>query len=180
MVNRDATKRTHSTSSLHIRVFPTSTPSRIGNSTGGGDKSGTGRSAVKVGFSVSRALYRYQLILEAALQKYEVSAREVTNDWLLSLSASVGRPVNTSLYSLLIPFDNIGKVGYSHHFGTVKAGCENRIVNLMETNFRAAGELGQLAWPLGIVQRLGLSRDATEFDGLVVNLADKRIKVLSR
>lgn len=104
----------------------------------------------------------------------------MTNDWLLSLSASIGRPVNTSLYALLIPFDNIGKVGYSHNFGTVNAGRENRMVDLMETNFKAAGDLGQLAWPLGIVQRLGLSRDATEFDKMVVKLANKRVKVISR
>lgn len=113
-----------------------------------------------------------------ALEHYEASAREVTSDWLASLSATTGKPVNTSLYSLLIPFDNIGKVGYSHNFGTVKAGCENRLVGLMETNFKAAGRLGQLAWPLGIAQRLGLSRDVKEFDNLIESLADERIEVL--
>ncbi|KAH8898737.1 cytochrome P450 [Thozetella sp. PMI_491] len=111
-----------------------------------------------------------------AQERYESAAREVTQDWLSAIAAAGGRPINTSLYSLLIPFDNIGKVGYSEDFGTIKAGVENRMINLMETNFKAAGELGQLAWPLGVVQRLGLSKDGADFDKLVVKLADKRVR----
>lgn len=62
-------------------------------------------------------------------------------------------------------------------FGTVKAGVENRLVHLMETNFKACAQLGLLAWPLDTLPRLGAIQNANDFDEMVAILAGKRMKV---
>lgn len=87
-----------------------------------------------------------------------------------------GLPVNTSLYSLLIPFDNIGKVGYSHDFGLVKAGKENHYLALLESVFGMAGKMGQSTWPLAIANALRLNKEQREADVLGAQMLDERIK----
>lgn len=99
------------------------------------------------------------------------------HDWLNKLSSLEGKPVNTSLFSLLIPFDNIGKVGYSYEFGLITKGQENRYLECLESVFGAGGQLGQADWPMGIAKALDLSKEQIEADKLGIQLVDDRIQV---
>jgi len=106
-----------------------------------------------------------------------MSTREVTHSWLDKIASMKGQPINTSLFSLLIPFDNMGRMGYSTDFHTVKEGKEDRMLHLIEVTFGAIGKLGQLSWPIAIVKGLNLSPDQTQFESLACDLLDKREKV---
>ncbi len=106
-----------------------------------------------------------------------MGAQETTQDWLDKLVSLKGEPVDTSLYSLLIPFDNMGKAGYSTDFGTVKAGKEDRMIHLIEVMFASIGALGQLTWPIAVAQALNLTPEQDEFDQLATKLAEERIRV---
>ncbi|KAH8799714.1 cytochrome P450 [Xylogone sp. PMI_703] len=111
-----------------------------------------------------------------ALEKYEAYTREVAHTWLNKVASLEGQPINTSLYSLLIPFDNMGKMGYSTDFGTVKVGKEDRMLHLIECTFAAFGKLGQLSWPVALAKEFNLSPEQTEFEQLACKLADEREK----
>ncbi|RFU25190.1 hypothetical protein B7463_g11145, partial [Scytalidium lignicola] len=111
-----------------------------------------------------------------ALETYESYTREVTHTWLDKIVTLEGQPIDTSLYSHLIPFDNMGKMGYSTDFGTLKAGKEDRMLHLIECTFSAFGKLGQLSWPVAIAKDLNLSPEQTEFENLACKVADEREK----
>lgn len=115
--------------------------------------------------------------MKTALETYETYTREVSHTWLDKVASLEGQPIDTSLYSLLIPFDNMGKMGYSTDFETVKAGKEDRMLHLIETTFSAFGKLGQLSWPVALAKDLNLSPEQTEFEQLAARLADEREKV---
>ncbi|KAH8883039.1 cytochrome P450 [Thozetella sp. PMI_491] len=125
-----------------------------------------------------RQVWDRALNSKKAQERYEEAAMEVTRDWMdtLSRASQLKQPVNTSHYALLVSFDNIGKAGYSEEFGTVKSGTTPPLFNIMETCFKAAGQLGQLAWPLGILNSLGLDKDSVEFGNHTVRLVDKRLQ----
>jgi len=98
-------------------------------------------------------------------------------EWLEKLQELEGKPVNTTLYSLLIPFENMGRMGFSKTFGAIKAGKENRMLHSMEVTYGSVGKLGQLGWPLMLLQDLGVSGPHTEFESLTIQLADERMAV---
>jgi tryprostatin B 6-hydroxylase len=114
-----------------------------------------------------------------ALQGYDEAMREVLQDWLevLKSASDDGRALNVSLYSMLIPFDSMGKVGFSKDFHGVSQGKENHMLRLLEAVFKAVGYLGEVTWPFGIGKGLGLDRDMVEFEELAVQLTDERDKV---
>lgn len=70
-----------------------------------------------------------------AISGYETTTREVCHIWLKKVSEFKGAPINTSLFSLLVSFDNMGKVDFSLEFGTLEAGKEDLMLNLLETMF---------------------------------------------
>ncbi len=86
-------------------------------------------------------------------------------------------PVDTSLFSLLLTFDHMGKVGFTHEFNSLEAGKENRMLELLETMFGQLGQLGELVWPITIMQDLGVGGDGAEFEALTNKIADEREKV---
>ncbi|KAK4205494.1 putative cytochrome P450 E-class, group I [Triangularia verruculosa] len=112
-----------------------------------------------------------------ALAMYEPKTREVCHTWLEKIASFKGAPVNTSLFSLLIPFDHMGKVGFSHEFRSVEAGEENRMLHLLESLFGQFGRTGELCWPLSIAKDLNLGKEAAEFDQLTMEMADRRAAV---
>ncbi|KAK0641738.1 cytochrome P450 [Cercophora newfieldiana] len=111
-----------------------------------------------------------------ALTVYEQSTREICHTWLSQLAgfSSKGTAVDTSLFSLLITFDHMGKIGFSHDFKTIEAGKENRMLDLLEVMFGQLGQLGELAWPVALMKSLGVGGDAGEFEGLTREMADRR------
>ncbi len=78
---------------------------------------------------------------------------------------------------MLIPFDNMGKMGYSHDFRSVQAGKEDPMLSLMETTFGAIGQLGQITWPIKLAKDFNLSPEQTAFENLAIERADEREKV---
>lgn len=112
-----------------------------------------------------------------ALAGYENTTREVCHRWLRKISEFNGAPINTSLFSLLVSFDNMGKIGFSHEFHTLEAGREDRMLKLLETMFGQLAQLGELVWPVAVMKSLGIGGD--EFDQLAVKMADRRMEVPS-
>ncbi|KAK1757195.1 Tryprostatin B 6-hydroxylase [Echria macrotheca] len=110
----------------------------------------------------------------SSLSSYEPLTREVCHAWLSKLqTASASRDeLDTSLFSLLITFDNMGKIGFGHEFGTVAAGRENRMLRLLEVMFGQVAGLGELAWPIAVMQGFGVGGDAAEFDELARGMAE--------
>lgn len=109
-----------------------------------------------------------------ALAIHEPKTREVCHTWLAKVASFNGKPIDTSLFSLLIPFDHMGKVGFSHQFRSIEAGKEHRMLHLLESMFGKIGQMGELTWLLSIAQNLKLSKTAAEFDQLTMLMADRR------
>lgn len=99
--------------------------------------------------------------------------------WLQKVGAANGQPIDTSLFSLLITFDHMGKIGFSHEFKTIEAGKENRMLHLLEVTFGQVASLGELSWPLAMLKDMGVGGEAAEFDQLTRKMADTREKVTS-
>ena len=78
---------------------------------------------------------------------------------------------------MLIPFDVMGKMGYSVEFGSVKAGKPRRECDLMDTLFGAVANLGMTSWSLALGKDLNLGREGAEFEDLAAKLVDERVKV---
>ncbi|KAM0261045.1 hypothetical protein ACHAQJ_002484 [Trichoderma viride] len=109
-----------------------------------------------------------------ALESYETYAREVVYEWLEKLASLRGQPINTSLYSVLIPFDNMGRMGFSHNFQSVKAGKEDPMLNYLEVTLATIGKLGAIWWPVALINSLGGSSDHVNFMKLSCDMVDKR------
>lgn len=112
-----------------------------------------------------------------ALEKYEEETRAVLRTFLSRLDDLQGTPVNTTLYAKLIPFDNMGRVGYGRDFGTIRDGREDRMLDLIEFTFKLAARLGQTPWPIVLLARLPRTGMAKEFEELGNRLVDERIAV---
>lgn len=98
-------------------------------------------------------------------------------DWLDKIESYGGAPINTSLFAVLIPFDNIGKVAYSTNFGSVRTGRDLPMLSLIETLFKTIGTLGHLDWPLPLTADLGLGKEQIQFEDIAVRMIDERDKV---
>ncbi|KAJ0329441.1 hypothetical protein COL5a_003999 [Colletotrichum fioriniae] len=112
-----------------------------------------------------------------ALERYEEETRTVLRTWLSRLEEVQGKPINASHYAKLIPFDNMGRVGYGRDFGTVRDGREDRMLDLIETTFKLGARLGQTPWPLVFLAKLPRMGMQKEFEDLGVRLVDERIAV---
>ncbi|OHF00837.1 L-ornithine-N5-monooxygenase [Colletotrichum orchidophilum] len=104
-----------------------------------------------------------------ALEKYEEETRIVLRTWLNRLEEVQGKPINASHYAKLIPFDNMGRVGYGRDFGTVRDGREDRMLDLIETTFKLGSRLGQTPWPLVFLAKLPRIGMQKEFEDLGVD-----------
>jgi len=71
----------------------------------------------------------------------------------------------------------MGKVGYSHDFGTILAGKENRMLHMLELLFGQAGQMGELVWPIAFMQSAGVPGASDELDALTEKIAKERIEV---
>ncbi|KUI67260.1 Tryprostatin B 6-hydroxylase [Cytospora mali] len=81
------------------------------------------------------------------------NTRCVESDWLTRVEelAAAGQAVDDSLFSLLISFDNMGRVGFSREFGLVTAGKESHYLELIEWLFGSIAVLGSsFGWPVPI------------------------------
>ncbi|KAL6898691.1 cytochrome P450 [Trichoderma evansii] len=109
-----------------------------------------------------------------SLETYERNAREVVNEWLQKLKSLQGQPINTSLYSTLIPFENMGRMGFSVSFGSVTAGKEDPMLHYLEVVLATLAKLGLIWWPIALVQAIGGSKDHNEFQKLACQMVDRR------
>ncbi|ROT36739.1 cytochrome P450 [Sodiomyces alkalinus F11] len=117
-----------------------------------------------------------QALNTKSLEGYESTTRAVIHDWLGRLDEVQGLPIDTSLYAKLIPFDNMGRVGFSTDFATVKEGREDRMLRMIEISFDVVARMGLVPWPLAFSQdlpRMGLQK---EFEELAVRMTDMRIQ----
>ena len=115
--------------------------------------------------------------LPTALNEYEVHTRMTTLDWLAKLDTLHGEPVDISIWSLLISFDNMGRVGYSREWGVIKDGRHNYMLNLLEASFRPIGRMGRLQWPIATITQLQLGKDVKQFGVLASETIDERANV---
>lgn len=114
------------------------------------------------------------------LEVYERHAEATARDWLQRLGdlAAAGRAVDTSLFSLLISFDNMGRVGFSREFGLVTAGRESHYLELLEWLFGSIAVLGSsFSWPVPIVQALNLDPRQRELEEAAMQEANLRLRV---
>lgn len=98
-------------------------------------------------------------------------------DWFSVLDSKAKTPLDVSLYSILIAFDNVGRIGYSREWGVVKAGKEDRMLELLGASFKPMGKMGRVTWPLAIGARLNVSKELIEFDHLANTVMDERESV---
>lgn len=112
-----------------------------------------------------------------ALEAYESYAREVVYEWLGKMASLQGQPVNTSLYSLLIPFENMGRMGFSDNFGSIQKGKEDPMLHYLEVTLGSVGKLGAMYWPIALLNAIGGSSEHVAFQRLACNMVDKREKV---
>lgn len=112
-----------------------------------------------------------------ALESYESYAREVVYEWLGKMASIQGQRVNTSLYSMLIPFENMGRMGFSDHFGSIQNGKEDPMLKYIEETLSSIGRLGAMLWPIALINSVGGSREHVEFQKLACKMVDKREKV---
>ncbi|KAK4213205.1 Tryprostatin B 6-hydroxylase [Rhypophila decipiens] len=118
---------------------------------------------------------------------YEVKTKETISTWLSKLaeSAKSQKPIDTSLFSLLLTFENMGQVGFSHSFGSLSSGKEAPMLHYLETLFGDIAKLGEMVWPMALVQSLA-SRgiidggDAAKFDTLTVEMANRRMQDIEK
>lgn len=108
-----------------------------------------------------------------ALAGYENTTRQTCHRWVKKISEFNGAPINTSLFALLVSFENMGLIGFSHEFGTLEAGKEDRMLKLLETMFGQLAQLGELVWPVAVMNSLGIG--GGEFDALAMKMADRRL-----
>ena len=113
----------------------------------------------------------------AALEVYEVGVREVVHDWHAKIETFEGRPINTTLYSTLIPLDALGKVAFSKDLGCVTAGSDHGIQELAEAFFKVVAVTAHADWPLAIYKDLLPKEKHVRFEKLTVDLIDEREKV---
>ncbi|KAK4228689.1 Tryprostatin B 6-hydroxylase [Podospora fimiseda] len=106
---------------------------------------------------------------------YENKTREVCHSWLEKLKSLNGTPIDTTLYSNLLTFDHMGKVGFSHDFNTLPLGKHDRMLDLIQLMFGPMGLMGEVIWPLFVLKGLGVEGEAAEFDQLAQDMADRRI-----
>lgn len=112
-----------------------------------------------------------------ALEIYERNAREVVYEWLEKLKSLQGQPINTSLYSTLIPFENMGRMGFSASFGSVKAGKEDPMLHYLEVTLGTLAKLGLIWWPIALMNAIGGSNDLIKFQKLACQMVDRRKEV---
>lgn len=116
------------------------------------------------------------------LEVYERCAEATARDWLKRLEqvATTGQAVDTSLFSLLISFDNMGRVGFSRDFGLVPAGKESHYLELIEWLFGSIAVLGSsLSWPVPIAQALNLDPRQQQLEEASVQEANLRLQVIA-
>ena len=118
-----------------------------------------------------------QSYILSALESYEAYAREVVYEWLGKMATLQGQPVNTSLYSLLIPFENMGRMGFSHNFGSIQKGVEDPMLHYLEVTLGSVGKLGAMYWPIALLNAVGGSSDHVAFQKLSCGMVDKREQV---
>ncbi|OHW99436.1 cytochrome p450 [Colletotrichum incanum] len=113
------------------------------------------------------------------LENYEAETRSVLRTFLSRLEELQGFPVNTTLYAKLIPFDNMGRVGYGRDFRTVRDGREDRMLDLIESGFKTLARFGQAPWPVVFLMKLPKLGMIREFEELGERLVDERISAES-
>ncbi|KAJ3960404.1 hypothetical protein N0V92_002941 [Colletotrichum tropicale] len=114
-------------------------------------------------------------VVRLALERYEEETRAVLRAWLGRIEEVEGKPIDTALYAKLIPFDNMGRVGFSHNFGTVQDGRDDRMLELIETSFKLAARMGGISWPLMLLSSIPRFGMVKEFEGLGARLVDERM-----
>lgn len=111
-------------------------------------------------------------------QLYEKYTDITIKAWLnkLDQQAKAENPVDTSLFSKLISFDNMGRVGFSKDFGLVGEGKENQYLSLIEWLFESISILGSsLSWPVPIARALHMDARGKVLEKVTMNETQQRL-----
>ncbi|ROW11442.1 hypothetical protein VMCG_01185 [Cytospora schulzeri] len=114
-----------------------------------------------------------------SLEVYETHAEVTARDWLDKLKELVAavKAVDTSLYSLLISFDNMGRAGFSREFGLVPAGKESHYLELIEWLFGSIAVLGSsFSWPVPVAQALNIDPRQQQLENAAMQEANLRLQ----
>ncbi|KAI5460133.1 L-ornithine-N5-monooxygenase [Mariannaea sp. PMI_226] len=117
-----------------------------------------------------------QSLNKKALEVYELATRRVMRDWLYLLNELNGASIDISKYVKLVAVDNMGHVGYSVDFGTLRDGHENRMTHLLDITFRNFAKIGQMAWPQALIMDLPRFGMQKEFEDIGVRMVDQRVQ----
>jgi tryprostatin B 6-hydroxylase len=77
----------------------------------------------------------------------------------------------------LIPFENMGRMGFSVNFESIKAGKEDPMLHYLEDTLATISKLGQMWWPIALMNSMGGSSDHVNFVKLSCQMVDKREEV---
>lgn len=115
-----------------------------------------------------------------ALEAYEVSIRETAQDWLKKMGqlSKEGKNVNTTLYSSLLIFDTMGRIGFSKSFGLLEKGEPNPMFSLLEWIFETIATIGvSFSWPVTLVRAMKLDAREDQLESLTEELLQERMAV---
>jgi len=108
-----------------------------------------------------------------AIQAYERITREVCRSWIAKADSLRGEPLDSTAFAELIAYDNMGKVGFGYDLKTVEAGRRDHMLQKMHRIMAGYGQVGDLVWPLGVLQDLGIQGEAAELESLILAMADR-------
>ncbi len=103
-----------------------------------------------------------------------MEVRKSAVKWLAKLESANEEPIDSTVSSKLLTFDNMGRIGFSKDFGLTEIGKQSHMLRLLEATFKPMALLGALFWPLAIARDLGLDTDMREFENLSKTMVDER------
>lgn len=113
---------------------------------------------------------------------YEQNIRQVAHDWMdvMKAAAANAKVLDSTLYGKLIALDNMGLLGYSSHYKTVKAGRELEMLHLLTVTLGKVGQLCMDAGLIAIARSLGLGKEQEAFERLSNAATEKRLVLLTK
>lgn len=108
---------------------------------------------------------------------YEKPTLQVIKTWLEKLDSSEGKPIEMKQTMALLSFDQMGLVGFSKDFGSLRAGKGVRWLHLLDVVLGPIETVGGVIWPLLIAKEMKLSSKSIEFDQISIDMSEERLNV---
>ena len=100
------------------------------------------------------------------------------NVWTSKInSLPASHPIDTSLFASLMALELTARIGYSRDFGTMELGRPNRLLEILNVNFRTMARMGAIAWPFFLLKNMPSFGTIREFDDLSTSFTKRRLEV---